>query len=56
LQILLDSNILSIPVVDSNNDQFSGVFSITDLLRAIVKGACEVSLVCMPQQSARAFP
>lgn len=36
--MLRDNNILSVPVIDSENDQFSGVFSVTDLMKAMVKG------------------
>lgn len=38
LQMLRDNNILSVPVIDSDTGQFSGVFSVTDLMKAMVKG------------------
>lgn len=38
LQMLRDNNILSVPVIDSETGQFAGVFSVTDLMKAMVKG------------------
>lgn len=38
VQMLRENNMLSVPVVDSS-EQFLGVFSVTDLFCALVKGA-----------------
>jgi hypothetical protein len=38
VQLLREHNVLSMPVVDEN-EQFLGVFSVTDLFCAMVKGA-----------------
>jgi len=44
MQMLRDNNILSVPVVDAETGQFSGVFSVTDLMKALVKRALFVIL------------
>lgn len=46
VQLLRENNMLSVPVVDSS-EQFLGVFSVTDLFCALVKGA-HVSLSFRP--------
>lgn len=38
MQLLRENNMLSVPVVDKS-EQFLGVFSVTDLFCALVKGA-----------------